>query len=77
MFEGADPGVTRSRSEVRYPFLDLRLVDFLLSVPVFPWTYKKRIARRALARKIACGNIVAAKDPNLRRSSQCAIENKD
>ena len=63
MFEGADPGVTRSRSEVCYPFLDLRLVDFLLSVPVFPWTYKKRLARRALAGRLPAEILLRPKTP--------------
>lgn len=47
-FESSDPGVTRIPVEVRYPFLDLRLVDFLLSVPPIPWCVDKEILRLAM-----------------------------
>ncbi len=52
IFEWADPGVTHSLSEIRYPFLDLRLVDYLLGVPAFPWVYKKGLLRKALIGRI-------------------------
>jgi asparagine synthase (glutamine-hydrolysing) len=48
MFELQDPGVTRCPTEVRYPFLDLRMVEYLLAVPAFPWAYKKQLLRRAM-----------------------------
>jgi asparagine synthase (glutamine-hydrolysing) len=47
-FESNDPGVTRSPVEVRYPFLDLRVVEFLLAIPPFPWFYEKALLRRAM-----------------------------
>jgi asparagine synthase (glutamine-hydrolysing) len=47
LFELADPGLTHSALEVRYPFLDLRVVNFLLAIPPFPWTFQKRILREA------------------------------
>jgi asparagine synthase (glutamine-hydrolysing) len=43
-----DPGVTRCPLEFRYPFFDLRIVEFLLSIPAFPWCFQKRIVREAL-----------------------------
>jgi asparagine synthase (glutamine-hydrolysing) len=52
LFEQQNPGVTRCPVEVRYPFLDLRMVEFLLALPVFPWLYKKRLTRTALAGRI-------------------------
>ena len=30
------------------PFLDLRLINFVFSIPAFPWTYQKFMLRRAL-----------------------------
>ncbi len=45
MFEMLDPGVTHSHVEVRYPYLDLGVVNFLLATPVFPWSYKKTTAQ--------------------------------
>jgi len=47
-FESADPGVTRCAVEMRHPFLDLRLVEFLLALPPFPWFFEKRLLRESL-----------------------------
>jgi asparagine synthase (glutamine-hydrolysing) len=52
MFENEDPGVTRYPVEVRYPFLDLRLVDYLLALPPFPWFFQKTLLRKAMASKL-------------------------
>jgi asparagine synthase (glutamine-hydrolysing) len=52
MFEANDPGVTHALVEIRYPFIDLRLVEYLLAIPVFPWAYKKRLSRKLLAGKL-------------------------
>jgi asparagine synthase (glutamine-hydrolysing) len=49
LFELADPGLTHSAVEVRYPFLDLRVVDYLLSIPPFPWTFQKHLLRAAMS----------------------------
>ncbi|HEV2289485.1 MAG TPA: asparagine synthase-related protein [Candidatus Acidoferrales bacterium] len=48
MFEYFDAGTTRQPVEVRYPFLDLRLVNFLLAIPVMPWSFRKYLLRRAM-----------------------------
>jgi len=48
MFELQDPGLTRRPVEVRYPFLDLRMVNYLLSIPTFPWLYKKQLLRNSM-----------------------------
>jgi asparagine synthase (glutamine-hydrolysing) len=49
MFEYENPGVTRRPIEVRYPFLDLRIVDYLLALPPFPWYFEKTLLREAMA----------------------------
>jgi len=48
LFEQDDPGATRCLVETRYPFLDLRMVNFLLALPPFPWLYKKMLVREAM-----------------------------
>ncbi len=48
LFELTDPGVTRCQVEVMYPFLDLRIVNYLLAVPPFPWFFEKRLLRVAM-----------------------------
>jgi asparagine synthase (glutamine-hydrolysing) len=47
LFELADPGLTHATLEVRYPFFDLRVVNYLLAIPPFPWTFQKRLLREA------------------------------
>ena len=42
MFEQESPGVTHSPVETCYPFLDLRIVNYLLAIPPFPWFFQKR-----------------------------------
>ena len=40
-------GVTRSTVELRFPFLDLRIVNFLLAMPPFPHFFEKNLLREA------------------------------
>ena len=39
------PASTKLDLEVRHPFLDLRLVEFLLAIPAAPWCVNKHILR--------------------------------
>ena len=48
LFELSDAGVTRCPVEVLYPFLDLRVVNYLLALPPFPWFFEKRLVRAAM-----------------------------
>jgi asparagine synthase (glutamine-hydrolysing) len=48
MFERLDPAYTKAAVEVRYPFLDLRLVEFLLAIPALPWFFRKFLLREAM-----------------------------
>lgn len=52
LFELDDPGATRCLVETRYPFLDLRMVNFLLALPPFPWLYKKTLVREAMTGRL-------------------------
>jgi asparagine synthase (glutamine-hydrolysing) len=51
-FENQNAGVTKAPVEVRFPFLDLRVVTFVLSLPPYPWLFHKRIVREAMAGKL-------------------------
>ena len=44
-----DPGITQSTVEVRHPFLDLRVVEYVLALPPFPWAFQKSLLREAVA----------------------------
>src|SRR5712692_919707 len=48
LFEGYDPGVTSVPVEVRHPFFDLRVVNYLLAIPPMPWCFDKTIVRLAM-----------------------------
>lgn len=52
LFEGYDPGATRLTLELRHPFIDVRLIDYLLSLPPVPWCVNKYILRCALSKRL-------------------------
>lgn len=52
LFEHEDPGVTHCHVEVRNPFLDLRIVEYLLALPPFPWFFEKMLLRRAMVGRL-------------------------
>ncbi len=52
LFEGYDRGATKLNLEMRHPFLDLRLIEYLLAIPIAPWCIKKHILRRAMQDKL-------------------------
>ena len=47
LFEEYDSGVTRVLVDVRHPFFDLRVVNFLLALPALPWCSDKELLRQA------------------------------
>jgi asparagine synthase (glutamine-hydrolysing) len=48
MFEQENAGVARGAVEVCYPFLDLRIVNYLFALPPFPWFLQKMLLREAM-----------------------------
>jgi asparagine synthase (glutamine-hydrolysing) len=48
MFEAFQPSYTGVALEVRHPYVDIRLLRFLLRVPALPWCRDKHLLRRAL-----------------------------
>ena len=48
IFQNHDAGTTRVLLEVRHPFMDLRILRFLLRLPVLPWCADKEMLRLAL-----------------------------
>jgi asparagine synthase (glutamine-hydrolysing) len=47
ILEGRDAGVTGTPVEHRHPLLDLRLIEFGLSLPAIPWCVDKYLLREA------------------------------
>jgi asparagine synthase (glutamine-hydrolysing) len=52
LFEKEHSGLTRCPVEVRHPFLDLRVVNFLLALPPFPHFLDKYLLREATAGRL-------------------------
>jgi asparagine synthase (glutamine-hydrolysing) len=52
MFEHENGGLAQQPLEVRYPFLDLRIVNYLLALPPFPWFFHKLLLREAMAGRL-------------------------
>ena len=48
VFETLEPSYTGVPLEVRHPYVDVRLLRFMLRVPVVPWCRRKQLLRRAL-----------------------------
>lgn len=48
LFEGCDLSGALSQSETRHPFLDLRLLQYMLAVPAIPWCRNKLIIRTSM-----------------------------
>src|SRR5260370_687819 len=52
LFRLDDAGTTHNELETRYPFLDLRIVNYLLAIPPFPWCFQKMLLREAMAGRL-------------------------
>jgi asparagine synthase (glutamine-hydrolysing) len=52
MFELENAGLTHCPVEVRHPFFDLRIVNYLLALPPFPLFFEKRLLREAVAGRL-------------------------
>jgi asparagine synthase (glutamine-hydrolysing) len=52
MFEREDPAFTKTPVEVRYPFLDLRIINYLLAIPAMPWFFRKFLLREVVRGRI-------------------------
>ena len=63
LFEGYDPGATRLNLELRHPFIDVRLVEYLLSIPPVPWCVNKHILRLAMKDRLPAAVINRPKTP--------------
>lgn len=48
IFAWSDPGFSGSPVKVRFPFFDVRLVSYMLSVPSAPWMESKFLLRQAM-----------------------------
>ncbi|MDB9311890.1 asparagine synthase-related protein [Spirulina sp. CS-785/01] len=47
-FATSDPSFTHTPLDIRFPFLDVRLINYLLALPPLPWCENKYLARKTL-----------------------------
>ncbi len=52
LFEGYDPGSTRLPLVMRHPFIDVRLLRYVVSLPAIPWCVNKHILRCAMNKRL-------------------------
>jgi asparagine synthase (glutamine-hydrolysing) len=79
LFEGYDPGSTKLLLEVRHPFIDVRLVDYLLQIPAIPWCMDKHILRVAMQNRLPAAILNRPKtpltgDPTLHFAQRAGVE---
>ena len=48
LFEGYHPSSTKLDLEIRHPLIDVRLVEYLLSIPPVPWCVNKHVLRQTM-----------------------------
>ncbi len=63
LFEGYDRHSTQLDLDVRHPFIDLRLVEYLLAIPVAPWCVNKHILRAAVKDRLPTAVLNRQKTP--------------
>jgi asparagine synthase (glutamine-hydrolysing) len=63
LLELCDPGLTHSPVEVRHPFLDLRIVEYFMAIPPFPWSLNKRLLRDAMVGELPAATLCRRKTP--------------
>lgn len=63
LFEGYDPGCTRLPLELRHPFIDVRLLRYVFSLPAVPWCVNKHILRCAMNKRLPAAILDRPKTP--------------
>ncbi|MGA2953030.1 MAG: asparagine synthase-related protein [Caulobacteraceae bacterium] len=69
LFEGLDPAVTGASLEFRHPYVDVRMLRFLLTVPPLPWARRKLLVRRAMRGRLPPAVLARDKTPLARHFS--------
>jgi asparagine synthase (glutamine-hydrolysing) len=63
LLDTLDAGYTEAPLEVRHPYLDLRLLRFMLAVPALPWCRKKHLIRSAMQGELPAEILARKKTP--------------
>jgi len=71
LFEVCDVQGALTATETRYPFLDLRLLRYMLALPAMPWCRNKLVMRRAMEHALPRA-VIRRKKSSLHRSPDFA-----
>jgi asparagine synthase (glutamine-hydrolysing) len=63
LFAQSDAEVTGAAIELRHPFVDLRLLRYMLAVPVVPWCNQKYLLRCAIRERLPAQSLRRPKSP--------------
>lgn len=63
VFERLEPAITGTPVEFRHPFLDIRVLRYMLRVPALPWCRKKHLLRKAAEERLPMACLERAKVP--------------
>ena len=75
LFDSYDSALTMHAVDVRHPLFDLRVIDFLLSLPPVPWAVNKTILRQtARSRSLPASISARPKTPLAERPRQSTAE---
>lgn len=77
MFRQEEAQATHEPVEMRYPFLDLRLVNYLLAIPSMPWLFRKYLLREAMRGRLPEAIRTRPKTPLQGDPSLPALRNAD
>jgi asparagine synthase (glutamine-hydrolysing) len=70
LFHGFDAEQTRAAIEVRHPFVDLRLMRYMLSVPAIPWCRVKYLIRKSMRQMLPSQVLSRPKAPITNENEQ-------
>jgi asparagine synthase (glutamine-hydrolysing) len=77
LFETLDPGFTGQNVEVRFPFLDLRLVEYALALPPYPLFFQKKLERDSMRGKLPESILQRPKTPLPMSLVRVALQRSD
>jgi asparagine synthase (glutamine-hydrolysing) len=63
LFSQCDAEAIGTAAEFRHPFVDLRLLRYMLAVPVVPWCREKYLVRRAMQQVLPAPVLLRPKSP--------------
>lgn len=77
LFESFSTGFTHQNVQVTFPFLDLRMVEYLLALPPYPLFLEKKLERDSMRGKLPESILNRAKTPLAHDVSAQSVQNRN